>query len=161
MLPAEIEKWMSEIIEGPALPESSNSCETHYRTWKDQHPELHRVQKVDPIALKEGLKTLKDRYFLEDSVLTLFQYVLSWISKPQNEKNNDILMQIQLFDNGSVFKPHFSGVPVSLKDWCFLHAVSRSVLHHRIEEHRQGVCNWYSHVKVSLYDLGSMQERES
>lgn len=143
MLPSEIEKWMNEITEDPAVPESSSICETHFRTWKDQHLHLRRVRNVDPITLKEKVNSLKDRYTLEDSLLTLFQYVLSWISKPQSDKNNEILQQIRLFDNGTLFKPYFSGVLLSFKDWCFLHSVSRSAVYRRIQEHRQGICNWY------------------
>lgn len=162
MISSEIDKWLSECFEGSALPDSDlNSCEAHYRTWKDQHPQLRRAQKLNPATLRMEIETLKSVYSLQDSLLTIFQYVLSWISKPQAEKNNEILAQIRLFDNGTMFKPYFSGVPMSKKDWCFLHAVSKPHLNRRLRDHREGICNWYSQYSLSLIDLGSMEQCKS
>lgn len=127
--------------------------------WSINHRGESYVEKLNVELVLQRLHTIQKKLGAGTSLVKLFKDYLSWLSQPQQAKNNSILSALQNAYNSTTkkFNLVYQGVSVTLQEYAWLHAVSKSTMSRLSENTKQGVKNW----SVSLRSHGRKGIRQT
>lgn len=144
---------------GATSNDSTESLESVLLEWSINHRGESYVEKLNVELVLQRLHTIQKKLGAGTSLVKLFKDYLSWLSQPQQAKNNSILSALQNAYNSTTkkFNLVYQGVSVTLQEYAWLHAVSKSTMSRLSENTKQGVKNWS--VSLSVNFLGRMVEK--
>lgn len=144
---------------GATSNNSAESLEEVLVEWSLNHRGEPYTDKLKVEEVLQRLQAIQKKLGAATSLTKLFKHYLSWLSRPQEEKNNCILEALRNAYNPTTNRYNivYQGVSVTLKEYGWLHAVSQPTMSRLSGNAKFGVAKWS--VSPNINSLGCTGER--